>query len=399
MTVAYQQRGCAVCGALAGKLLFQQHLATLSSGSFLPGYDVVVCPNCGFGYADRIPAQAEFDAHYRDMSKYEHQECGGKECEFDAVRFRKMVGIVQQVAKSPRSRILDIGCSTGLLLSLLRETGYQNVRGLDPSPACAEAASRLYGIKVLTGALTDFTAPDGSFDVLILSGVLEHICDLQSVLAKLHRALADEGLLLISVPDAGRFASEEDAPFQQFSTEHINFFSAASLANLLHVHGFATVLSQANSYNEGLGYTYGGAVVDAVFRKSRGPLPWQPDTQTEPALADYIRRSQAVDDGIRQTIERILAAGESVIVWGVGTHTLRLLATSRLAEARIAAFVDANPRYQGKSLRDVPIISPAELSGRAEPILVSSRVFQNDIVRQIRETLALTNPLYLLYSL
>ena len=397
--MTYEHRQCAVCGTGQGKLLFQQHLAALSSGSFLEGYDVVVCPACGFGYADKIPAQAEFDAYYRDMSKYEHQESGGKECEFDAVRFHKMAGIIQQVARSPQTRILDIGCSTGRLLSILQEAGYRRVQGLDPSPACAEAARRLYGIEVLTASLTDFETPAGSFDLLVLSGVLEHICDLTAVLKKLGRALADDGLLVVSVPDAGRFSAEEDAPFQQFSTEHINFFSAASLANLMHVHGFASEFCQEHTDAAGLGYTYAGPVVDAVFRKSGLPLSWQYDAQTEPALAEYIRRSRSVDDGIRQTIDRIVAAGEPIIVWGVGTHTLRLLATGGLAKAKIAAFVDANPRYQGKSLREVPILSPAELSGRTEPILVSSRVFQKDIQHQILEVLKFSNPLYLLYEM
>ena len=57
-----------------------------------------------------------------------------------------------------------------------------------------------------------------------------------------------------------------------------------------------------------------------------------------------------MDDRIRQTIDEILARDEAIFVWGVGTHTLRLLSTSRLKDAKIAAFVDSNPRYQGKTL-------------------------------------------------
>ena len=62
-----------------------------------------------------------------------------------------------------------------------------------------------------------------------------------------------------------------------------------------------------------------------------------------------------------------------------------------LARARITAFVDSNPRYQGKQVSGIPILSPAELAGRSEAILVSSLISQDEIVRQIRHDLRLGN--------
>jgi len=82
----------------------------------------------------------------------------------------------------------------------------------------------------------------------------------------------------------------------------------------------------------------------------------------------------------------------------VGTHTQRLMATSRLAQADIRAFVDSNPRYQGKTISGVPVLAPAALKGRLEPILISSRIFQQEIQEQIRNQLGLTNELILLYN-
>ena len=230
--------------------------------------------------------------------------------------------------------------------------------------------------------------------------MLEHIRDLGAVLRRLRGLLTAAGQVLICVPDAAQFAEEDDAPFQQFSTEHVNFFSSQSLAGLMSAHGFAPVLCQHNEFTDGRGYTQVGPVVDAVFRKADGPAPAAaPDVVTAPALAEYVRKSRAVDAGIRATIEEILAAGKPILVWGTGTHTLRLLATSRLREAAIAAFIDSNPRYHNKDLNGIPIIGPADLAGRSEPILVSSRVFQRDIERQIREVLRLPNPLHLLYAM
>jgi len=68
-----------------------------------------------------------------------------------------------------------------------------------------------------------------------------------------------------------------------------------------------------------------------------------------------------------------------------------------LGEAKIKAFVDSNPRYQGKSLNNVPIISPQALKDMTETILISSRVYQEEIAHQIRGELKLRNEFIKLY--
>jgi SAM-dependent methyltransferase len=379
--------------------LYTQRFSELSDGALLRGYDVVTCNYCGFGFADGIPSQAEFDAYYRDMSKYEHQERGGTEPPGDLARLEKMAAIIQRAAAAPALRILDVGCSTGGLLAMLARDGYQNVRGLDPSPACAAAARRLYDIEVITASLGDFDPAPESFDLVILSAVLEHIRDLQPALEHVRRMLSEQGCLFISVPDAGRFSEDDEAPFQQFSIEHINFFSPISLRNLLQRAGFEQILSEENCYGAAGGGGTMTPVVDALFRRADvSDARLVPDEVTPSDLEAYIRKSRAIDDRIRTMIDRILDDGSSIIVWGAGTHTRRLLATSRLADAPIVAFVDSNPRYQGKQLNGVPILAPQELRDRSEPILISSRTFQREIEQQIRETLGLANALYLLYE-
>ncbi len=84
-------------------------------------------------------------------------------------------------------------------------------------------------------------------------------------------------------------------------------------------------------------------------------------------------------------------------MWGVGTHTTRLMATSRLGEANIVAFLESNARYHGQTLHGRPILAPEALKGRHEPVLISSRVFQQEIADQIRHDLGCSNELVLLY--
>jgi hypothetical protein len=136
----------------------------------------------------------------------------------------------------------------------------------------------------------------------------------------------------------------------------------------------------------------------AVFEYGLEPGAIQPDTETEPGLRVYIEGCMMEDQRIRGVIKQALRPDERMIVWGVGTHTLRLLATDGLDPARIALFVDSNAKYQQQELHGVPIVSPAELKTRSEPILISSRSSQKAIHDQIRNGLGLKNPLILLYD-
>jgi hypothetical protein len=74
------------------------------------------------------------------------------------------------------------------------------------------------------------------------------------------------------------------------------------------------------------------------------------------------------------------------------------MATSRLPQADIVAFIESNARYHGKTLHGRPILAPDALRGHHEPVLISSRVFENEIAEQIRHDLGCPNELILLYN-
>ncbi len=386
-------RKCAVCGRDEKRPLFEQ---TFSTVCLLEGYTVVVCDHRGFAFADGIPEQEDFDAYYRDLSKYEYQHRGGRESANDETRQRDAAATLAGLIPHKQTRILEIGCSTGRLLALLKENGYQNVWGLDPSPVCAASARELYGVTVFTQSVSDLAKSQEKFDFLILIGVLEHIRDLEGALRTMHQVLTPNARIYLDVPDATQFADFPDAPYQQFSMEHINFFSGASLANLMGAHGFEQLFSEKVLRQ----YTDVTVMpsVHAAFedRGAQGSAPVR-DDQSEPRLREYIDQSREVDARIRQLINRAAGDREPILVWGVGTHTQRLLATGGLDRVNISAVVDSNPKYHGQQLNGIPVVSPESLGGRREPILVCSRVFQKEIEQQIHQQLHLSNEVLSLY--
>ncbi len=390
-----RRRPCPICAAHGRKLLFQQSFEQLPGIAFLDGYDVVVCDNCGLAFADGIPEQALFDAYYTELSKYEHAQGGGKESEFDEQRHRDVIRSFVDFVPSKESRILEIGCATGRLLAFLKDDGFASVQGLDPSPQCARLAWDFYKVPVFASTLFNLPSAPASYDFLILGGVLEHIEDIRKAVECLWNALAPGGRVFAEVPDASRLGGHPDAPYQEFSTEHINFFGPRSLTNLFETSGFTTIATgrAVRPLHEQTCPTAFG-----VYQKGDGvAAPVVRDEETEQGLRRYILDSESVDSRIRQTI-RSGSRGRPILVWGTGTHTLRLLATGAFADVEIAGFVDSNPKYQGQQLHGAPVLSPADIPGRSEPVLISSRGFQNEIRDQIRYTLGLTNDLILLYE-
>lgn len=390
-----KQRYCPICNSEYYKLLYNQKFTILSSGSLLDSYDVVVCTKCGFGYADNVPEQEVFDAYYQDMSKYEYQDHSGQESQQDLIRFHAVVDILLPFL-SPQSKVLEIGCATGKMLSLLQGKGDFEVTGVDPSLVCAETAKRLYDISVHNYNLWNLPVPEQKFDCVILSAVLEHIRGLNRAIEKITSLLSVNGLLEIEVPDASRYAEFPGAPFQEFSTEHINFFSPISLDNLLQQHGYQRLICDRSVRSQSdntlmpsitVIYKYSGNKRDEVVL----------DKTTEQNLTEYIQKSEQIEKQLYAVIDDLSSSQLPILVWGVGTHTQRLLAMSNLCKANIIAFVDSNCRYQDKSISELPIISPQELSQHSEPILISSQVFQDDIKRQIREQLKIDNQIILLY--
>lgn len=392
------RRPCPVCGSSRSRLLHSQAFEQLSEIHLLDGYDVVVCQDCGAGFADRIPPQATFDAYYRDLSKYEYEYRGGQGTEYEDRRFQEAAKTIIPHIANRQSRILEIGCATGHLLSVLKEQGYENVSGVDPSPGCAKAAWGVYRIPVQAHTILDIPRPDQPFDILLLLGVMEHIRDLDPAIDKIRELLAPRGRVYLAVPDAAHFDCNQDAPFQEFSLEHLNFFSASSLTNLMQTRGFRFVSGGRFLLEQSRGTSCAsiyGVFENAEFEKKS----WVRDEDTERGLAAYIRKSNEAEARVRQTIDDIATSGRPILVWGTGAHTQRLLAMSSLDKVNIAAFVDSNPKYQGQHLHGVSILKPECLAARTEPILISSYAAQHEIAEQIREKLQLSNELILLYDL
>jgi SAM-dependent methyltransferase len=324
------------------------------------------------------------------MSRYENPTRAGVESPADETRFDTIAAYVS-ANLDRRARVLEIGCSTGGLLRRVRDAGFDQVTGLDPSPGCAAAAKRLYGLNVEVGTLFDHRLPAESFDAVVLIAVLEHVADIAGGLRQLRNLVPVGGKLVIEVPDARKLADFADAPYQQFNVEHVTYFSALSLDNLMRQQGFAVDVP-ATAADRGPASSPNPIVI-GVYRRTDAPAgELVPDRETTEYIRQYLAISAERDARIKADLAAKLKDGQPILVWGVGTLTLRLLRSEPLAQTKVVAFVDSNPRSQGRRVGGVPIIPPSRIHEFDAPILVSSLGFQDEIIRQIRHDLGSDRP-------
>lgn len=99
---------------------------------------------------------------------------------------------------TPGMRVLEIGAGTGFQARALAERGFQ-VSAID-LPGSDYAAVRIFPVTDYDGKLIPF--PDGSFDAVLSSNVLEHVHDLDGLQAEIRRVLAPGGECVHAMPSA-----------------------------------------------------------------------------------------------------------------------------------------------------------------------------------------------------
>lgn len=114
-----------------------------------------------------------------------------------------MIARLKRCRAATGSRVLDVGCGKGALLSQLDRLGFEDLTGIDPY---AERDAAVAGrAKILKKALKDI---DGKFDVIILNHSLEHMADPRAAFGNIARLLPSGGFAMVRTPIVPSYAWE-----------------------------------------------------------------------------------------------------------------------------------------------------------------------------------------------
>lgn len=372
-------RPCPVCGYTVAELMHVQEFADTDDLGTSRSVDIVSCSRCACGFSDLENTQADLDKAYEEHSKYadmsvfadvEDDNPMQAESPWDLERLTATAAWLADIVQDRELKILDAGCATGTLIGLLQQHNFSNLVGLDPSPLATATAAHHYKVRALTGSFCSPPETIGTFDLVILSHVLEHIADVKGAADGLASMVKPDGLVYLEVPDALRYRDFLVAPYHDFNNEHINHFSLRCLDQLLGDRGFERISGGSKEVPIAPNVMYPAAF--GLWKKT-GRLGQTAtfDSQLRDALGAYIDSSAAMLGRMDAWLRSALS-DKPVAIWGAGNLTLKLLNSSTLRDAHVTAIVDGSRQRQGIRLNGLTVRDPSTLASFEGLVIVAS---------------------------
>jgi SAM-dependent methyltransferase len=115
-------------------------------------------------------------------------------------RRRLFAAILQHFGVASNSRVLDVGTSSGSNLRMLRDAGFTNFLGLEISARAIEICTRKGLGPIEHGDICSMPFPDGSFDFVLATDIIEHVDRDDVALREIRRVLKPGAHCLVTVP-------------------------------------------------------------------------------------------------------------------------------------------------------------------------------------------------------
>jgi SAM-dependent methyltransferase len=210
--------------------------------SELPGLTLWACRECGFIFSDKWAGG--FDPKELYSSFYDRNEIVG--------RFHSPVEVVIRLFRlfrafkiwtiRPGARsILDIGSGRGFMLYYLKRFfGFRRAAGTQVSRGAYEFSRDVLGLEMYHDDLPECGLESGSFEVVTLWHVLEHVLDPGRYLEEIRRLLVPGGRLVIEVPNFRSWTrAYTGLDWMGLDPDyHVHFFTPEALAAALERNGF-----------------------------------------------------------------------------------------------------------------------------------------------------------------
>jgi SAM-dependent methyltransferase len=281
-----------------------------------------------------------------------------------------------------RTRILEIGCGTGYLLSRLKALG-ADVVGVEPGSQGQSGAKR-YNVPVIRDFFPS-NAVVGKFDCVILYDVLEHVQQPRQLLDQIAEVLAERGKILIAVEDEESYLESGDVSI--LFHEHFSYFTEGTLSRILVQSGFGQSEIQRSDFSRLL---YAAAAREdgrghAVAERSRG----------EETVMLFRKRALGMVERFSSYLRDAANQNQTVGIY-VPHRAVNALAMAGQNLDHIR-FFDDNPVLHGTYFPGIPIpIETREDLIRNPPgrVFIPSRSFGERIARQLQGVIPSTTEVH-----
>jgi 2-polyprenyl-3-methyl-5-hydroxy-6-metoxy-1,4-benzoquinol methylase len=161
--------------------------------------------------------------------------------------------VLRWLEQIPRGRVLDLGCSGGLLSDRVRRLGH-HVTGVDvlKLPEIEGRVDAFFQADLDRGLPEEVTEGE-RFDIVLAADVLEHVREPERLLEQARDVLTPRGTLIASVPNFGHWYARARTVLGLFDYDqrgvldqgHVRFFTRRSFLRRLRDAGFTPVRTEA----------------------------------------------------------------------------------------------------------------------------------------------------------
>jgi SAM-dependent methyltransferase len=154
-------------------------------------------------------------------------------------RSRSRARRLKSYVKGSGKRFIDVGCNVGFMTEAARESGF-DATGIEIDANYIKTSQEAFPKNTFVHSLVeDYTSPEGGFDMVYCSEVIEHVPDPRAFAAGLARQVAPGGYLFITTPDISHWRRPKDiTQWNAFCPpEHCLYFSPANLKHLFELNG------------------------------------------------------------------------------------------------------------------------------------------------------------------
>lgn len=377
------KRSCPMCGGRNKKEIRKLFFVKQKGNPLPEEYTVVTCEVCGFCFSDMNASQESFNKYYTEYNVYAEAE-SLRSMQVESKVYNKSVQLIKKCI-SPDKKIIDIGCGEGKILQKLKEVGYTNLYGMDPSRHSIERikACGIYGIQanIFDDVPVEYMH---QFDLVISTAVAEHIYDLKLYYQNIQKYMKEEtAYFLTNVPDAEGFKEGSRPIANYFNQEHINFFTIKSLDAVLDSYSFVRVNEDVYEYESG-----NDKQIIGLYRLETNKIQNAicKDDTTYRAIVEFFDLAEKRDKARISIIRDLTEKDKKIVIFGAGQYAMQLLSQYPELKKNLLFFVDNNSVKWKMKFGNKEVKSPEILESLEEDVVVVICSMQNgmEINEQIK---------------
>jgi SAM-dependent methyltransferase len=207
-------------------------------------YRIVKCRTCGLVRSDPVAEAGNLASLYR-QSTFDY---GDEIANLKRTYGRYLAALAGLGAR--KGSLLEIGCGNGFFMEMALEQGYQTVSGVEPSRDAVGRAQPWIRPAICCDLMRPGLFTPGSFDVICMFQVLDHLPDPSAVLNECFRLLTKQGMILAINHDVASLSAiifQEKSPI--IDIEHTYLYSQVTMRHLFEQTGL-TVRQQGRVIND-----------------------------------------------------------------------------------------------------------------------------------------------------